>query len=119
MIDVCVCAYVRACLCAGRELERGGQCYCVSPRIADLDEIVCRAKGLFPEATIMVAHGEHADVEDRLLRFSKREADILVRVLGSLKRMIAPRGLAEAVDRLMHFSKRENDDFSSLSWACF
>lgn len=62
----------------GRELARGGQVYCVAPRIAELDSIAGRIGRIFPESTVMLAHGEHADVENRLLRFAEGEAQVLV-----------------------------------------
>ena len=40
-----------------RELDRGGQCFYVVPRIAQLDEAEKLMKGLFPEISIIMAHG--------------------------------------------------------------
>jgi transcription-repair coupling factor (superfamily II helicase) len=62
----------------GKELARGGQVYCVAPRIGDLESIAGRVGKLFPEISISIAHGEHADVEDRLLRFSEGGSQVLV-----------------------------------------
>ncbi len=47
------------------------QAYCVAPRIADLPRVAEAVQAAAPGATTLVAHGAHADVEDRLLRFSR------------------------------------------------
>jgi transcription-repair coupling factor (superfamily II helicase) len=61
-----------------RELARGGQCYCVVPRIADMAEVAARVHRLAPAAAILTANGQMTDVEDRLMRFGDGEAAVLV-----------------------------------------
>ena len=68
-----------------RELSREGQVYWVHNRVFD---IVSRADDVrklafdagFPDARVLVGHGQMADgeLEDVMLRFMRREADILV-----------------------------------------
>ena len=41
-----------------RELKRGGQCYCVVPRIADMEGVAEMVAKLTPEARIISAHGQ-------------------------------------------------------------
>ena len=41
-----------------RELKRGGQCYCVVPRIADMEGVAAMVAKLTPEARIISAHGQ-------------------------------------------------------------
>ena len=43
-----------------RELSRGGQCYCVVPRIADIEEVAALVHKLAPTARVMVANGQQA-----------------------------------------------------------
>jgi transcription-repair coupling factor (superfamily II helicase) len=43
-----------------RELSRGGQCYCVVPRIADTEEVAALVHKLAPTARVMVANGQQA-----------------------------------------------------------
>ena len=52
-----------------RELVRGGQCYCVVPRIADTDQVASMINKLAPDARIVIANGQQSDVEDRLMYF--------------------------------------------------
>ena len=61
-----------------RELARGGQCYCVVPRIADTEQVAGMVSKLVPSAKMIVANGQQKDVEDRLMQFSDGYADILL-----------------------------------------
>lgn len=61
-----------------RELARGGQCYCVVPRIADTEKVASMVTTLVPTARVIVANGQQKDVEDRLMQFSDGYADILL-----------------------------------------
>ncbi len=63
-----------------RELNRDGQVYFVHNRVYNIREVASRLQDIVPEARITVAHGqmpEH-ELEQAMLRFLGREADILV-----------------------------------------
>ena len=63
-----------------RELNREGQVYFVHNRVHDIHEIADRMQKIVPEARMAVAHGQMAgdELEEAMLRFVRREADILV-----------------------------------------
>jgi transcription-repair coupling factor (superfamily II helicase) len=63
-----------------RELNRDGQIFFVHNRIHSLQGVVARIATLVPEARIVVGHGQMPgdELEDVMLKFVKREADILV-----------------------------------------
>jgi len=63
-----------------RELNRDGQVYFVHNRVHNIREIVSRLEQIVPEARIAIVHGQMAadDLEHEMLRFVRREADILV-----------------------------------------
>ena len=63
-----------------REMFRGGQVFCVCPRIADLQRVFDRLAVLVPEARILSAHGKMAanELDDVMTRFADGEADILL-----------------------------------------
>jgi transcription-repair coupling factor (superfamily II helicase) len=63
-----------------RELNRDGQVYFVHNRVQNIHEIASRLEQIVPEARIAVAHGQMAadELEHEMLRFVRREADILV-----------------------------------------
>ncbi|HVA14921.1 MAG TPA: transcription-repair coupling factor [Stellaceae bacterium] len=63
-----------------RELHRGGQCFYVAPRIADLDEVQHQLKELVPEVKIAVAHGQMAPtrLEEVMTAFDAHEYDLLL-----------------------------------------
>src|SRR5262249_23852958 len=63
-----------------RELNREGQVYFVHNRVYNIREVADRLHGIVPEARIPVAHGQMpgSDLEDAMLRFVRRESDILV-----------------------------------------
>ncbi|WP_052710211.1 DEAD/DEAH box helicase [Azospirillum thiophilum] len=71
-------ATVRAALL--RELGRGGQAFCVTPRIADLCELEEWVRGLVPDARVAVAHGRMAAaaLDDAVMGFVDGKSDILV-----------------------------------------
>ena len=63
-----------------RELNRDGQIYFVHNRVYNIKEIAARIQSIVPEARIVVGHGqmpEH-ELEQAMVRFVRREADILV-----------------------------------------
>jgi transcription-repair coupling factor (superfamily II helicase) len=63
-----------------RELHRGGQCFYVVPRIADLDEISAQLRQLVPEVKIVIAHGQMApsQLEDVMTAFDEHAFDVLL-----------------------------------------
>lgn len=63
-----------------RELGRGGQVFCVTPRIADLGELEDWIRELVPAARIAVAHGRlgAAALDDAVMGFVDGESDILL-----------------------------------------
>jgi transcription-repair coupling factor (superfamily II helicase) len=63
-----------------RELNRDGQVYFVHNRVHNIHEIADRLQQIVPEARIVIGHGqmnEH-ELEQAMVRFVRREADILV-----------------------------------------
>jgi transcription-repair coupling factor (superfamily II helicase) len=63
-----------------RELNREGQIYFVHNRVQDIAQVADRVQQIVPEARIVVGHGqmdEH-ELERAMLRFVRREADVLV-----------------------------------------
>ena len=64
----------------GHELERGGQCYYVVPRIAMLKESKKLIKELFPDIRIIMAHGRQGRnvAEENVAAFAEGKYDILL-----------------------------------------
>jgi transcription-repair coupling factor (superfamily II helicase) len=63
-----------------RELNRDGQVYFVHNRVYNIHEIADRLQSIVPEARIAIAHGQMAEheLEQAMLKFVRRESDILV-----------------------------------------
>jgi len=63
-----------------RERHRGGQIFCVVPRIADLDELQREIRELVPDLKIATAHGKMAPtaLEEVMAAFDRRESDLLL-----------------------------------------
>jgi transcription-repair coupling factor (superfamily II helicase) len=63
-----------------RELNREGQVYFVHNRVQNIHEIAERLRSIVPEARIAVVHGQMSEheLEQGMLSFVRREADILV-----------------------------------------
>jgi transcription-repair coupling factor (superfamily II helicase) len=63
-----------------RELNRDGQIYFVHNRVYDIQAIASQVQGIVPEARITIAHGQMAEheLEEAMVRFVTRQADILV-----------------------------------------
>ncbi len=63
-----------------RELNREGQVYFVHNRVHNIHEVAERVRGIVPEVKVVVAHGQMAEgeLEEAMLRFVRREADVLV-----------------------------------------
>ena len=62
------------------ELRRGGQCFFVHNRIADIDSIAALIKRMVPDARMAVAHGqmEGPKLEKIMVGFIEHEFDVLV-----------------------------------------
>ena len=63
-----------------RELAREGQVFYVHNRVHDIQTTAARVQSLVPDARIVVGHGqmEPKELEEVMLTFMRREADILV-----------------------------------------
>lgn len=63
-----------------RELAREGQVFYVHNRVHDILSVADEVRRLAPEARVVVGHGQMSarELEDVMLRFTRREADILV-----------------------------------------
>ncbi|ADB53647.1 transcription-repair coupling factor [Conexibacter woesei] len=63
-----------------RERSRGGQAFFLHNRVETIDETAERLRALCPEARFEVAHGQldEKTLEERMLRFLRGEADVLV-----------------------------------------
>jgi transcription-repair coupling factor (superfamily II helicase) len=63
-----------------REKDRGGQAFFLHNRVETIEETVERLRGLMPDMTFEVAHGQldESTLEERMLRFLRGEADVLV-----------------------------------------
>ncbi|SDB71203.1 DEAD/DEAH box helicase [Belnapia rosea] len=63
-----------------REARRGGQSFCVCPRIEDISPMRARLAALVPELSLIEAHGgmPAADVDAAMLRFAEGEGHVLL-----------------------------------------
>jgi transcription-repair coupling factor (superfamily II helicase) len=63
-----------------RELNREGQVYFVHNRVHNIQVVANQVQQIVPEARVVVAHGQmsEGDLEHAMLRFVRREADVLV-----------------------------------------
>lgn len=63
-----------------REMARDGQCFFVHNRVNNIKAVAAEIQQLVPEARVIVGHGQMAPrkLEDVMLQFTRREADILV-----------------------------------------
>jgi transcription-repair coupling factor (superfamily II helicase) len=63
-----------------REKARGGQAFFLHNRVESIDETAERLRGLCPSLRFEVAHGQMDEkmLEDRMLRFLRGDADVLV-----------------------------------------
>jgi len=60
------------------ELARDGQVYYVVPRISMLDEAAEIIKSLIPGIRVLICHGQMKEVEERIIKFTYGQADVLV-----------------------------------------
>jgi len=63
-----------------RERARGGQSFCVSPRVEDLEGLRDRLEGLAPGLRIVTAHGKLpvAELDAAMTAFAEGEGDVLL-----------------------------------------
>jgi transcription-repair coupling factor (superfamily II helicase) len=63
-----------------REKERGGQAFFLHNRVEDIEETAERLRGLCPEMSFAVAHGQmdEKQLEDHMISFMRGDADVLV-----------------------------------------
>jgi transcription-repair coupling factor (superfamily II helicase) len=63
-----------------RELNREGQIYFVHNRVHDIHAVANKIRGIVPEARIVIGHGQMTpdELESAMVKFVRREADILV-----------------------------------------
>jgi len=63
-----------------RELNRDGQVYFVHNFVRDIEQVANRLRTIVPEARFVVGHGQMSahELEDVMLRFFHRQADVLV-----------------------------------------
>jgi transcription-repair coupling factor (superfamily II helicase) len=63
-----------------RELRRGGQVFYVHNRVRSIGAVQQMLARVVPEARVIVAHGQmrERELEDRMLRFLRGEADVLL-----------------------------------------
>jgi transcription-repair coupling factor (superfamily II helicase) len=63
-----------------RELNRDGQVYFVHNFVRDIEQVANRLRALAPDARVVVGHGQMSgpELEDVMLQFMRREADVLV-----------------------------------------
>ncbi len=63
-----------------RELAREGQVFYVHNRVHDLQSVAARVRAMVPDARVVAGHGqmEPRELEEVMLSFMRREADILV-----------------------------------------
>ena len=63
-----------------REMERGGQVFCLHNRVRTINQAAAEINKLVPQARIMVGHGQMAEteLEDVMVGFANGDADILV-----------------------------------------
>ena len=61
-----------------QERARSGQVFVVVPFVKDVAPTTNRLLHRIPGLRVIEAHGRHTDLEDRIDRFSSREADVLV-----------------------------------------
>jgi transcription-repair coupling factor (superfamily II helicase) len=63
-----------------RERFRGGQCFYVCPRLADIDKVARELDELVPDAKVAVAHGRMTptELENVMTAFSEKAFDILL-----------------------------------------
>src|SRR4051794_38516824 len=88
-----------------RETARGGQAFFLHNRVDDIDETAERLRALCPGLRFEVAHGQMDErtLEDRMIRFLRGEADVLVSTSIIESGIDIPQANTLVVDRADHF----------------
>ena len=60
------------------EVKRNGQVFVVVPFIRDIPSVMATLKDWLPAVSVLDAHGEHVDLEERIDSFTRRESQVLV-----------------------------------------
>ena len=60
------------------EVKRNGQVFVVVPFIRDIPSVKAMLMDWLPTVSMLDAHGEHTDLEDRIDSFTRRESQVLV-----------------------------------------
>ena len=84
-----------------RELRRGGQVFYVHNRVKSIEAVHKMLERVVPEARVLVAHGQmrEQDLEERMLRFLRGEADVLLCTTIIESGLDIPRANTILVDR--------------------
>lgn len=63
-----------------RERARGGQAFCIAPRIADLEALEARVRAAAPGMSVAVAHGrmKQAELDEVMIGFADGRTEVLV-----------------------------------------
>lgn len=88
-----------------REMDRGGQVYCVHNRIETIATIAERVRRLAPRARVAVAHGQmkETELEAVMARFVAGEVDVLVSTMIVESGLDVPNANTMIVDRADRF----------------
>ena len=88
-----------------REMQRGGQVFFVHNRVQSLSTMAQRLAELVPEARFEMTHGQMApkELEERLLRFVRKQADVLVTTSIIESGVDLPNVNCILIDRADHF----------------
>ncbi|HEY8493829.1 MAG TPA: transcription-repair coupling factor, partial [Myxococcota bacterium] len=88
-----------------REVRRGGQVFFVHNRVHSIGEVAEMLARVVPEVRVVVAHGQmgERELEARMLRFLRGEADVLLSTTIIESGLDVPRANTMLVDRADHF----------------
>ena len=92
-----------------RELQRGGQLFYLHNRIAELEPIARRLRGLAPQARVAIGHGQmrEQEVERTVRAFVRGEFDVLVSTTIVENGLDLPRANTILIDRADQFGLAE------------
>ncbi|MDJ0869281.1 MAG: transcription-repair coupling factor [Myxococcota bacterium] len=84
-----------------REVRRGGQVFFVHNRVRSIGAIAEMLQRIAPELKVVVAHGQmkEAELEERMLRFLRGEADVLLSTTIIESGLDIPRANTMLIDR--------------------
>ena len=69
---------IRSAIC--QEIDRGGQVFYVVPRIEGIEEVSIKLKGMVPNLSMLIAHGQMAEgqLENAMVAFNSGECDLML-----------------------------------------